>query len=55
MISTQLGRSLLDSPLPPADAQDARPDEAGGYGELMADIDRVLREHEGRDRAREAS
>jgi hypothetical protein len=55
MISSQLGRSLLESQPVAADLQDARPDTTGSYGELMADIDRILGDDEGRERAHEAA
>lgn len=42
MISSQLGRTLLSRRSLSADQQDAVPDEAGGYGELMEAIDRIL-------------
>lgn len=42
MISSQLGRTLLSRRALSADQQDAVPDEAGSYGELMDVIDRIL-------------
>lgn len=42
-MSSQLGRTLLSRRSLSADQQDAVPDEAGSYGELMDVIDRIIR------------
>lgn len=41
-MSSQLGRTLLSRRSSSADQQDATPDEAGSYGELMDAIDRII-------------
>jgi hypothetical protein len=49
MIGSQLGRTLLGRSGGSADEQQARPDDDGAYGELMAIIDRAIHaEIEGR-------
>jgi len=68
MLSSQLGRALLQSSASSADQHEARADEDGSYGELIEVIDRILEPAEdgpgsegkrrsageGRERAREA-
>lgn len=43
MIGSQLGRTILAGSSGSADQQEASPDPAGSYGELMDAIDRILR------------
>jgi hypothetical protein len=42
MLSSQLGRALLQSSASSADQHEARADEDGSYGELIEVIDRIL-------------